>query len=80
MEIGKINYQTWINILKSEQNLAIEFLALQILLFRIKNALKNDPSSEVRCVGELKKFFETNQKIPAAMKELEKLIRLEVNQ
>jgi hypothetical protein len=76
MDISKITNQTWVNMLKADKEISFEFLALQLVFFRLKNKVKKDPTAAAAAAEELKKFFVSNEKIPVAMKELEKLINM----
>lgn len=76
MEVESIPYQKWTEILKCESNPAFEFLALQLLLFRLKGRVRKDPLTSQASAEELRTFFVNNKKIPIAMKDLEKLINL----
>lgn len=76
MEVETIPNAKWSDILKCDTNPTFEFLALQLLLFRLKGRVRKDPSTSQTSAEELKSFFVNNKKIPIAMKDLEKLINL----
>jgi hypothetical protein len=74
IDINQIPDETWVAILVSEKSICIGFLALQLLLFRLKSLCKKQPEKINEYAAELKRFFIANQKIPIAIKDLEKLI------
>lgn len=79
MEIEKIAPEIWTKILHSSSNPAFEFLALQLLLFRLKVRVRKDPSAVDLSIEELKTFFINNKRIPVALRDLEKLINMTRN-
>ncbi len=76
MEVELIPYKQWADILKCDTNPTFEFLALQLLLFRLKGRVRKDPATAQASADELRAFFVNNKKIPIAMKDLGKLINL----
>ena len=75
MDIEKIPVHIWGDVISGKIECEFEFLALKILLMRLKLAVKNDPSpsSLKKSVDELKNLFIKTQKIPVSKNDLQKI-------
>jgi hypothetical protein len=76
MEIEKVPKQIWLDTITGKINCQYDFLALKILLERLKlNAkLDSSPRAYDKYAGELKDFFIKSIKIPSAQKDLQKIM------
>jgi len=76
MEIDKIPKQVWIDTITGKIDCEFEFLALKIVLSRLRLNLKHDSSTEAyrKYIDDLKSLFIRSQKIPSAQNDLKKII------
>lgn len=76
MDPSKIFEKTWSDLISADINLDFEFLALKILLSRLRLKIKLDSSPEnLRdSVEELKNLFIRFQNLPVAQRDLQKIL------
>jgi hypothetical protein len=77
MESEKVPREIWIDTVSGKINCEYEFLALKILLSRLKLDMKRDSSPEAfqKYADDLKSLFIRSQRIPSAQNDLKKIIR-----
>ncbi|MBN2039413.1 MAG: hypothetical protein JW864_05190 [Spirochaetes bacterium] len=77
MDIEKIPYQIWHNLISNKISDDFEFLALKILLTRLTILAKQNssPQEERKYADEIKNFFIKTQKIPASQRDLQKILK-----
>lgn len=75
MTYDNISEQTWQDLLLGRLDCNFEFLALKILLTRLRFKLQQDnsPASLRQCVAEVKGLFEKMGNLPKAQEDLKKL-------
>lgn len=76
MLIDSIPEKAWEELLIGPKDRKFHFLALQILLYRLRVKLQheNSPQTMSRCIQEIKDFFVQNQKIPKAQLDLQNIM------
>ena len=76
MEIERIPKQIWIDTITGKINCEFEFLALKIVLARLRLDVMRNQSAEAygKYADELKNLFIRSQKIPSAQNDLKKII------
>ncbi len=76
MDPSQISEQTWRDLILAHINLDFQFLALKILLSRLRLKVKLDPSPESLgdSIAELKNLFLRFQNLPAAQRDLQKIL------
>lgn len=76
MEIEKVPKQIWIDTITGKINCEYDFLALKILLNRLKLNTQHDPSALTmqKSADELKDFLIKSQKIHSAQRDLQKIM------
>jgi hypothetical protein len=73
MVLPPVNHKIWGDIVTGKANFEFECLAVKILLGRLRAQVTNDPMSVQSSATELYNFFEKNQKLPSAQRDLEKI-------
>lgn len=63
----------WSEIISGKKNIAFDFLAVKIFLGSAAQRYKQNPQSATTLAQELYALFEKNQKLPSAIKDIEKL-------
>ena len=81
MEIPPLTDRRWKELVIGEINFEFEFLAIKILLFRIRLNLKKDNSPEKikKSIEDLRNLFLKTIKLPIAQKDLKKIFGEDVN-
>lgn len=76
MDIDSIPKQIWQDTVKGKIDSNFDFLALKILLSRLKLTVKQDsaPSVLENSVNELKNFFKKTIHIPQSRQDLQKIL------
>ncbi|NLY88465.1 MAG: hypothetical protein GX085_02440 [Firmicutes bacterium] len=79
MDLSKIADQTWEDLILKDLDLEFEFLALKILLSRLRLKVKTDstPDAIKNSVEEIKKLFARFENLPSAQKDLQRIIKSE---
>ena len=72
MEVTDISDKVWRNIVTTDEDYGFSFLAVKILLFRLRLSVKQNPDQEniSKCAGELKDLFLRTSHLPMAQKDL----------
>lgn len=75
MNLENIPEQIWKDILTGKTEKQFDFLAFKILLSRLKLQMQHDSSPQMvsRYIQDMKTFFNQNQLIPKAKRDLEKI-------
>ena len=75
MDIPTLSNPIWKDIVKNKVNFNFEFLAVKILLARLKLTVKYDPSPETieNCAAELRNLFVKTGRLPSVKKDLKKI-------
>lgn len=76
MDLSKIPEQTWEDLILEPINFNFEFLALKILLSRLRLKAQNNASPEIiqQSGAEIKNFFVRFHNLPAAQRDLIKIL------
>jgi hypothetical protein len=76
MNIPDASNQIWKDIILMKREYDFEFLALKILLSRLKTVAKlhNDSDTIQKCANELFDFFVKTEHIPKSQKDLQKIM------
>lgn len=76
MEITNIPIKVWTDLLTGKINHEFEFLAMKILLARLRSTLNHDssPAAVQKCIGELKAMFIKFGHLPVAQRDLAKIL------
>ncbi|HNR89490.1 MAG TPA: hypothetical protein PKM65_14205 [Spirochaetota bacterium] len=77
MHIPDASSPFWISAVTSERTYELEFLAMKILLARLRLAVKQDasPESIQKCAHELRELFLKSQHLPKAQNDLKRMIQ-----
>ncbi len=77
MEIQEIKSEVWNGVVSGNTNYSFEFLALKILLSRLRLEVKANPlpSTVWRSAAELKEFFIKQHNLPVAQRDLQKILQ-----
>jgi len=73
MALPSANHKIWVDIVTGKNEFEFECLAVKILLGRLRAQVTNDPMSVQSSATELYSFFEKNQKLPSAQRDLAKI-------
>ncbi len=81
MEIPPLNDKRWKELVIGNIDFEFEFLAIKILLFRIRLNLKKDNSPEKikKSIEDLRNLFLKTIKLPIAQNDLKKIFGEDVN-
>jgi len=81
MEIPPLTDKRWKELVVGNINFEFEFLAIKILLFRIRLNLKRDNSTEIinKSIEDLRNLFLKTIKLPIAQQDLKKIFGEDVN-
>lgn len=76
MAIPGESHPGWLKAISGQGAQNIEFLATKLLLGRLNQSYKRDPSPQngKQCVKELREFFQKNENLPKAMGDLKHII------
>lgn len=76
MAIPNENHPGWLKAISGQGNFKFEFLATKMIMGRLTNDYKKDPSTAnaKKLVSELREFFEKNEKLPKAQADLAKIV------
>jgi hypothetical protein len=66
----------WRKVLLSDYNYQFKFLAIQILLSRLKQKIKADssPVQMASCINEIKSFFIKYESLPPVREDLQRIL------
>lgn len=76
MKAQDIPDANWRKVLLSDRNYQFKFLAVQILLSRLKQKLKADasPAQMASCINEIKFFFTRYESLPPVQEDLQRIL------
>lgn len=77
VEIPKLNDSKWLDVVRGDINIDIEFFPLKLLLARQRLQIQLDPTEETlkKCAHEVRQMFEKNKNHPVAKKDLQKIFK-----
>ncbi len=76
MAVPPVTDQIWKDILLGDKKFKFEFLGLKILLGRLMNQIRKNPSQENidECAAELHNLFAKNTRLPRVKRDLQKIL------
>ena len=77
MQIPSVTHPKWAKLISGELKCNFELLSVKILLGRLVTNYKNTPTEAVlnECINEARNFFEKNQRLPKAEKDLMEIFK-----
>ncbi len=78
MDLSKIPNDTWDDLLSGRKSCDFEFLALQILMGRLRMRIMRNPQPHItyQSINEIKDFLKRMEYLPVVHKDLEKIYRI----
>lgn len=75
LHIPQLTNKKWRDLVTGEIDCNFEFLAVKLLLFRLRLNVKNNPNEDVikKSTEELHNFFVKKQRIPLTQRDLKKI-------
>lgn len=73
MSLPNIAHPIWRDLITGKKDIAFEFLAVKVALGTARIKYKTDPSELPNLAKEIMIFFEKNQHLPTAKKDIAKL-------
>ena len=76
MNIPEARDPVWADVMSGKKEIAFSFLAIKILLSRLKSSVQLDSSSDniEKCAGELRQLLIKNSHLPKVQSDIEKIV------